>query len=145
MQADDNQEALVTNTIIRKPYIVSEENFAELSQLFRNAWSSANGAEVAKVKVLVGEDSFSIFIQNALNKAERLLAAQDAGRSRMRRYMRGLIEVLYADQRSQIRRLTCEDFHLLGVDVNFDKEYIMCNFQSVQRPDDWQDESCQEE
>ena len=135
----------MTKTIIRKPYIVSEENFAELSQLFKNAWSSANGAEDAKVKVLVGEDSFSIFIQNALNKAERLLAAQDVGRSRMRRYMRGLVEVLYADQRSQIRRLTCEDFQLLGVDVNFDKGYVMCNFQSVQRPDDWQDEGCDEE
>ena len=27
----------MTKTIIRKPYIVSEENFAELSQLFKNA------------------------------------------------------------------------------------------------------------
>jgi uncharacterized protein YbcI len=135
----------VADTITRKTYLVSEENFSALSQLFKDGWSSANGAQDANVKVLVGEDSFSILIQNALNKAERLLAAQEAGRSRMRRYVRGLVEILYADQRSRIRQLTCEDFQLLGVDVNFEKDYVMCNFQSVQRPDDWQEEGCDQE
>lgn len=97
---------------------IGETQIQALADDFLEAWHEAHSLRGGQARALMAPHSLLIFIEDALSKAERILADQPRGNRLLEQYLQSLLHQIGLEKQELVEQLTDRRVLSIGVQVD---------------------------